>query len=97
MTVIAKKMIEQHTHNRLRTRRVDECDTLDEVFRDCLPAFGGAFLRRIYSILDRAIGEGYPLTVSMSGPITVSGQHITWLIPFLETGWIAYLSTTDAV
>lgn len=97
MTVIAKKMIEQHTHNRLRTRRVDECDTLGEVFTDCLPAFGGAFLRRIYSILDRAIGAGYPLTVSISGPVTVSGQHITWLIPFLETGWIAYLSTTDAV
>jgi deoxyhypusine synthase len=97
MTVIAKKMIEQHTHNRLRTRRVDECDTLGEVFSDCLPAFGGAFLRRIYSILDRAIGAGYPLTVSISGPVTVSGQHITWLIPFLETGWVGYLSTTDAV
>ena len=97
MTGIAKKMIEQHTHNRLRTRRVDECDTLDEIFRDCLPAFGGAFLRRVYSILDRAIGAGYPLTVSISGPVTVSGQHLIWLIPFLETGWIAYLSTTDAV
>ena len=23
--------------------------------------------------------------------------HQAWLIPFLETGWIAYLSTTDAV
>ena len=97
MTIIAKQMIEQHTHNRLRARRVDECDTLGEIFSDCLPAFGGAFLRRIYSILDRAIGAGYPLTVSISGPVTVSGQHITWLIPFLETGWIAYLSTTDAV
>ena len=97
MTGIAKKMIEQHTHNRLRTRRVDECETLGEVFLDCLPAFGGAFLRRVYSILDRAIGDGFPLTLSISGPVTVSGQHLTWLIPFLETGWIAYLSTTDAV
>src|SRR6185436_17137414 len=31
------------------------------------------------------------------GPVTVSGQHQTWLIPLLETGWVAYLSTTDAV
>ena len=54
-------------------------------------------MRRIYSILDRAIGMGCPLTLSISGPVTVSGQHLAWLIPLLETGWVAYLSTTDAV
>lgn len=76
---------------------IDECETLDEVFTHCLPAFGGAFLRRVYSILDRAIGSGCPLTIAVSGPVTVSGQHQAWLIPLLKTGWIAYLSTTDAV
>lgn len=80
----------------VRTRRVDECSSLDEVFRHCLPAFGGAHLRRIYTILDRAIATGCPLTISIAGPVTVSGQHQAWLIPLLETGWIAYLSTTDA-
>jgi len=78
-------------------RRVDECGTLDDLFRNALPAFGGAFLRRIYTILDQAIGMGCPITLSVSGPVTVSGQHQAWLIPLLETGWIAYLSTTDAV
>ncbi|MBK8251674.1 MAG: deoxyhypusine synthase family protein [Polyangiaceae bacterium] len=78
-------------------RRVDECNSLDELLANCLPAFGGAFLRRIYSILDDAIGAGCPLTVAVAGPVTVSGQHQAWLIPFLETGWVAYLSTTDAV
>lgn len=88
----------QHNHRRpLRVRRVDECNTLHELFTDCLPAFGGSYVRRIYSILDRAIGMGVPLTLAISGPVTVSGQHYTWLIPLLETGWIAYLSTTDAV
>lgn len=82
---------------RVEVRRVDECSTLDELIRHCLPAFGGAFLRRIYSILDRAIGAGCPLTIAVSGPVTVSGQHLAWLIPLLETGWVAYLSTTDAV
>ncbi|MGB6191851.1 MAG: deoxyhypusine synthase family protein [Terracidiphilus sp.] len=96
-TAKKKKTAHHHAPARLRTRRVDECETLGEIFRDCLPAFGGAFLRRVYTILDRAIGEGFPLTVSISGPVTVSGQHLTWLIPLLETGWIAYLSTTDAV
>ncbi|MDQ6664486.1 MAG: deoxyhypusine synthase family protein [Acidobacteriota bacterium] len=81
----------------VHVRRVDECHTLDEIFTHCLPAFGGAYLRRIYSILDRAIGMGCPLTLSISGPVTVSGQHLAWLIPLLETGWVAYLSTTDAV
>src|SRR5438128_4655061 len=81
----------------VEVRRVDQCGTLDELFRHCLPAFGGAFLRRIYTILDWAIGMGCPITLSISGPVTVSGQHQAWLIPLLETGWIAYLSTTDAV
>ena len=81
----------------VRVRRVDQCETLDELFTHCLPAFGGAYLRRIYQILDRAIGTGCPLTLAISGPVTVSGQHHTWLLPLLETGWVAYLSTTDAV
>jgi deoxyhypusine synthase len=81
---------------RVHVRRVDQCETLDELFRHCFPAFGGAFLRRVYTILDRAIGLGCPMTVAVSGPVTVSGQHQAWLIPLLETGWVAYLSTTDA-
>src|ERR1039458_9230812 len=96
MSDTVKKMSAKHRHY-VHVRRVDECSTLDELFTHCLPSFGGAFLRRIYQILDRAIGMGCPLTVAVSGPVTVSGQHHTWLIPLLETGWVAYLSTTDAV
>src|SRR5208337_1467944 len=80
----------------VRVRRVDQCRTIHEIFEHCLPAFGGAILRRVYNILDRAIGQGCPITLAISGPITVSGQHQAWLIPLLETGWVAYLSTTDA-
>jgi deoxyhypusine synthase len=82
--------------HKVKVRRVDECETLDELFRHCFPAFGGAFLRRTYTILDRAIGLGCPFTLAVSGPVTVSGQHQAWLIPLLETGWVAYVSTTDA-
>jgi deoxyhypusine synthase len=81
----------------VRVKRVDECATLEDVFLHALPAFGGAYLRRIYTILDAAIGMGCPLTVAVAGPVTVSGQHQTWLIPLLEAGWVAYISTTDAV
>src|SRR5271169_524542 len=82
---------------RVKVRRVDECESLHDLITHCFPAFGGAFLRRIYTILDQAIGAGYPLTIAVSGPVTVSGQHQAWLIPLLQTGWVAYLSTTDAV
>ena len=77
--------------------RVDQCESLGELLDNCLPAFGGAYLRRIYQILDRAIGAGCPITMAIAGPVTVSGQHQAWLIPLLESGWVAYLSTTDAV
>lgn len=90
-------MDSSHARPRVQVRRVDECDTLDDIIRHCFPAFGGAFLRRIYTILDDAIGMGCPITLAISGPVTVSGQHQAWLIPLLETGWIAYMSTTDAV
>src|SRR5947209_11999378 len=81
----------------VRVRRIDECKSVHEIFEHCLPAFGGAILRRVYGILDRALAINCPLTLSIAGPITVSGQHQTWLLPLLETGWVAYLSTTDAV
>lgn len=81
----------------VQVKRVDACESLDEIFRNCLPAFGGAQLRRVYTILDRAIAMGCPLTISIAGPVTVSGQHYAWLIPLIETGWVAYISTTDAV
>ena len=73
---------------RVEVRRVDQVNSLDELFKHCLPAFGGAFLRRIYTILDHAIAMGCPMTIAISGPVTVSGQHQSWLIPLLETGWI---------
>src|SRR3982751_3323730 len=78
----------------VRVRRVDECSTLGDLFNDCLPAFGGAYLRRIYQILDRAIGMGCPLTLAVSGPVTVSGQHQTWLLSLLEFRWVCYLRTS---
>ncbi|NDJ10791.1 MAG: hypothetical protein EBY17_06310 [Acidobacteriia bacterium] len=87
----------QHNRKPVRVRRVDQVNSVHEIFEHCLPAFGGAILRRVYTILDRAIEQGCPITLSIAGPVTVSGQHQAWLIPLLETGWVAYVSTTDAV
>ncbi|MEK9174847.1 MAG: agmatinase [Patescibacteria group bacterium] len=78
-------------------RPVDKLDSLREVFENALPSFGGAYLRRVYSILREAIINNVPLVVTVAGPITVSDQHRAWLIPLLETGWVAYITVTDAI
>ncbi|MFY9493122.1 MAG: agmatinase [Minisyncoccia bacterium] len=77
-------------------RSVAECASLKDIFENALPAFGGAYLKRVYSILRQAILNNVPLVISIAGPVTVSDQHRAWLIPLLETGWVAYLTTTDA-
>jgi len=81
----------------LPTEPVTAATSLDRLFERSLPSFGGAYLRRIWELLDEAVGRGLPLTLSVAGPVTLSGQTYTWLGPLLDTGWFAYLSTTDAV
>ncbi|HED66733.1 MAG TPA: hypothetical protein ENJ09_14410 [Planctomycetes bacterium] len=81
----------------LVSRPVTEAEGLDEVFEKSLPAFGGSDLRRLWQILDQAIGSGVPMALAVSGPVTLSGQHETWLGPLLDTGWFLLVSTTDAV
>ncbi|MBI5364376.1 MAG: deoxyhypusine synthase family protein [Planctomycetes bacterium] len=81
----------------LKHRPVTEVEGLDQLFEQSLPSFGGAYLRRVWVLLDEAVGKGLPMTLSIAGPVTVSGQHYAWLNPLLDTGWFAYLSTTDAV
>ena len=81
----------------LVTEPVLSADGLDRLLEDSLPAFGGSDLRRVWQLLDEAIGRGVPMTLAVSGPVTLSGQHLTWLNPLLDTGWFATISTTDAV
>lgn len=81
----------------LVTRPVHEIEGLDQLFEDALPAFGGAQLRRVWQLLDESIGRGIPLSLAVSGPVTLSGQGHAWLNPLLDTGWFMLVSTTDAV
>jgi len=81
----------------LATRPVTEVRDLDELLEESFPSFGGGYLRRVWTLLDEAIGKGLPMTISVAGPVTVSGQHFAWLNPLLDTGWFVLVSTTDAV
>ena len=47
----------------LRTRSILETESLDQLLEDCLPSFGGAYLRRLGVLLDEAIGRGLPMTL----------------------------------
>jgi deoxyhypusine synthase len=85
------------SYEELTTRSVADVETLDALLEESIPAFGGAWLRKAWLLLDAAISRGVPMTMSISGPVTLSGQGQTWLNPLLDTGWFAYLSTTDAV
>src|SRR5262245_29539590 len=81
----------------LATRPITEVEGLDELLEHSLPSFGGGYLRRLWVLLDEAVGKGLPMTMSVAGPVTVSGQHFAWLNPLLDTGWFMLVSTTDAV
>jgi deoxyhypusine synthase len=76
---------------------VTECQDLNEVFLAALPAFGGAYLRRVYDAMRAVIEKRIPLVVTCAGPITVSDQHRAWLIPFIRAANTAYLTVTDAI
>src|SRR3979411_2154129 len=68
----------------VNVKRVDECATLHELFTHCLPAFGGAYLRRIYTILDQAIGMGCPITLSVAGAGGGFGPPLASMVSLLS-------------
>jgi deoxyhypusine synthase len=76
---------------------VTECQDLSEVFAASLPAFGGAYLRRVYDAMRAVIEKRIPLVVTCAGPITVSDQHRAWLIPLIKAANTAYITVTDAI
>jgi len=75
----------------------DIVDPVDFILNGLPSAFGAAYVKRAFRILDHAIGRGVPLIIAVAGPVTISNQHRGWLIPLIEAGWVAYLTTTDAV
>ena len=50
---------------------VTECKDLNEVFQASLPAFGGAYLQRVYEV-EAVIEQRIPLVITCAGPVTVS-------------------------
>lgn len=78
-------------------RPVTEARHLDHLLEGSYPSFGGGYLRRVWRLLDEAVGQGLPMSLAISGPVTASGQHYAWLNPLLDTGWFGWISVTDAI
>ena len=76
---------------------VTQCKDLNEVFEESLPAFGGAYLQRVYEVLKQVIERQIPLVITCAGPVTVSDQHRAWLIPLMRAARTAYITVTDAI
>ena len=70
----------------LRHRSVADVNGLDRLLSECLPSFGGGYLRRVWTLLDEAIGRGVPMTLAVAGPVTASGQHLAWQTPDVTLG-----------
>ena len=54
----------------LVTRPVQETEGLNRLFEDSLPAFGGSDVRRVWQLLDEAIGKSVPMSLAISGPVS---------------------------
>lgn len=68
-----------------------------EVILNSHPAFGGKLFRRAYQLIRKAIGDDYTLFVSLAGPITASDYARTWVIPFIQKGYISAFTASDAI
>ena len=86
-----------HERRWVRVRRVDECATLDEL----LPQLPARLRRRLFAadLPDPRPRHrhGLPAHPGRRGPGHGLRPAPGLADPLLETGWVAYLSTTDAV
>src|SRR5580698_2504360 len=79
------------------TRPVEQCETLHEAFAALPRACGATAQSSAYSILYRAIAEEVPLVLSISGIASLSNQTRFWINSMVRAGYIAAISTTDAL
>jgi len=79
------------------TRPVDECASMHEAFMALPTACGASTQSRAYQILYRAITEEVPLVLTISGIASLSNQTRFWINSMIRAGYIAAISTTDAL
>src|SRR5918998_3006630 len=81
----------------VKTRPVDECGSMHDAFMHLPTACGASTQSRAYQILYRAITEEVPLVLAVSGIASLSNQTRFWINSMVRAGYIAAISTTDAL
>ena len=79
------------------TRPIDDCQTMHEAFMSLPRACGASTQSAAYRILYRAIVEEVPLVLTVSGIGSLSNQTRFWINSMVRAGYIAAISTTDAL
>jgi len=79
------------------TRPIEECASMHEAFMNLPRACGASTMSRAYSILHRAVSEEVPLVLAISGIGSLSNQTRFWINSMVRAGYIAAISTTDAL
>lgn len=79
------------------TKPIDSCHTMHEAFMNLPRACGASTQSAAYQILHRAIVEEVPLVLTVSGIGSLSNQTRFWINSMVRAGYIAAISTTDAL
>lgn len=81
----------------ITTKPVEQCASMHEAFTQLPTACGASTQSRAYQILYRAITEEVPLVLAVSGIASLSNQTRFWINSMVRAGYIAAISTTDAL
>ncbi len=76
---------------------VDECASMHSAFRTLPRACGASQQAAAYNILYRAVTEEVPFVLAISGIGSLSNQTRFWINSMIRAGYIAAISTTDAM
>src|SRR4028118_1105642 len=76
---------------------VDECASMHQAFQTLPRACGASTQSAAYRILHRAVSEEVPFVLAISGIGSLSNQTRFWINSMVRAGYIAAISTTDAL
>jgi deoxyhypusine synthase len=79
------------------TRPIETCASMHDAFLSLPRACGASTQAAAYQILYRAIVEEVPLVLSISGIASLSNQTRFWINSMVRAGYVAAISTTDAL
>ena len=92
-----KKLQQQLLGDVAQGKPITGHEDITEVLQQSHPAFGGKLFRKAYQLIRKAIGDDYTLFASLAGPITASDYARTWVVPFIQQGYLSAFTASDAI